>query len=281
MVPRTRWLTSPTAWPCMSAALVQWSPCGWRELATTTSNCTLSTWRDSSSSSPSNFPPREGRWAPRAGVHFNTLKKPPPYHLPNSSFSIVGGLDHSVLPLSLAPFQWGNVLWTGRGRWFLDCWGAADSKARTSQAWSSGLTCSVPKNLVGATTCGHSFLMNPGLDGVCTCCSVWTHFPPSSQHPPIPRLTLSPAHFCCQCLYADLQSVSFPSSSLCFSTLPCLSFDWIFAIFKLAFCILYFIPGEGVSILHLKMQLKLQFNFFFFFNFIFQLPFRVNSTLAL
>lgn len=110
--PKTRWLTSPMAWPCTSAAPVPWSLCGWREPATTTLNCTPSTWRDSSSSSPSSFPPPEGELRTQARVHLNTLKKPPPYHLPTSSLSV--GQDWRklvtlVLPCPLEPFQGRNV----------------------------------------------------------------------------------------------------------------------------------------------------------------------------
>ncbi len=66
-VQRMRWLTSRTAWPCTSAAPVPLSPCGWREPATTTLNSTLSTWKDSSSSSHLSFPLPEGSSALRPG----------------------------------------------------------------------------------------------------------------------------------------------------------------------------------------------------------------------
>lgn len=80
---RTRSSTSPMAWPCTSAAPAPSSPCGWRGPATMTSSCTLSTWRDSSSSSPSSFRPLEGR--PEALRLIFTHSKEPPRHLPASS----------------------------------------------------------------------------------------------------------------------------------------------------------------------------------------------------
>lgn len=50
-VRRTRWSTSRTASPCLSAAPKLWSPCGWKALVTTTLSFTVSTWRGYGASS--------------------------------------------------------------------------------------------------------------------------------------------------------------------------------------------------------------------------------------
>lgn len=80
MAQRTRSLTSPMAWRCMSAVPVRLSLFGWRELATMTLSYMLSTWRGSNSSSLSSFPLLEDLGI-RARVHFKTLKKYPHHFL--------------------------------------------------------------------------------------------------------------------------------------------------------------------------------------------------------
>lgn len=54
----------------------------------------------------------------QARVHLNTLKKPPPYHVPASSLSKWTGLDWTPLLPSMEPFQGWNMWWTGRGGGF-------------------------------------------------------------------------------------------------------------------------------------------------------------------
>lgn len=59
MARRMRWSISHTAWRSTSDAHVPWSRCGSKAQGTTTLSCTPSTWRDSSSSSPSSWLPPE------------------------------------------------------------------------------------------------------------------------------------------------------------------------------------------------------------------------------
>lgn len=54
----------------------------------------------------------------QARVHLNTLKKPPPYHVPTSSLSKWTGLGWTLLLLSMEPFQGWNMWWTGTGGGF-------------------------------------------------------------------------------------------------------------------------------------------------------------------
>lgn len=84
--------------------------------------------------------------------------------------------------------------------------------------------------------------MNPGLDGVCTHCSIWSHFLLQLSAPFFD--SLSPAHFLCWRLSAESRSVTVSSSSLCSSvflqSLQCSRLIFVFCIFyqvkKYQFC---------------------------------------------
>ncbi len=86
------------------------------------------------------LPTSWGELGTQARVHLNTLKKPPPYHLPTSSLSIGAGLestDHTVLPCPRGHFRVGMCSGLEE-EVVLDCWGAAEGKASTGQAWRLG-----------------------------------------------------------------------------------------------------------------------------------------------
>lgn len=143
------------------------------------------------------------------------------------------------------------------GRGFLDCWGAADSKASSSQAWSVGLTCSVPRNLAGATTCGHSLPTNPGSAPAAQSEFI-SHS--GSLHPLLPSLTLSLLLISC---------VPVQMTSACQYSLLCLPPSLIFFLFtksfamsKLNFCILYFIQLKKYQFCTSTMQVKVIIIFF-------------------
>lgn len=128
---RTRWSTSPTAWPCTSAAPGPWSPSGWRGPGTTTLNCTPSTWRDSSSSSPSSCPPPEEVGA----QHWGQGSSQHTYHLPASSI----GQDWFSVP---EPFGGGMCRRLEKeGFRLLRC--SQESGARTAGGGGSGWTWAV------------------------------------------------------------------------------------------------------------------------------------------
>lgn len=140
----------------------------------------------------------------------------------------------------------------------LDCWGAAEDKTSISQVLSLGLTCSVLKTwlvLVHVDTVSSE-------PGPRRCLHLISH---SSFQPP----SLS-THSVCHTSHSELQSVTFPSSSLCFSHNP-LFFFWL-TVFQCSSLIFVFFYTRWRSINFAPQDA----NEVFYFFCIFKLPFRVD-----
>lgn len=93
------------------------------------------------------------------------------------------------------------------------------------------------------------FANNQGLHSVCTRCSVWIYLISSSADwlPLLIHVSVS---------YCELQSITLSYSPSVFPEYPCFPFDCKSLQCSSWFFLYSFIPGEEVSILHLKIQLK-------------------------